>query len=1067
MTVDNLKRAKLDFKHLPAYALFLRNTYLSELVNEQLRIAREIKVPLLKLFDTIPEKELVAMSMITTANFLDYLIQNKAEDYIAASLKQWLENQIPQVSREQIVAEDITLISFMRKQSLIKFLPCYSNDVNEVIEILKELDRFLVESETANTNAYINLLKQGLAEETHLKDSIADTSPGIIFVFDLEKGKHVYINEKVKNLYGYEPAELKALGEQIYDLIIHPNDMASFKNRYRDMQMLKDGEVRSLEYRLKNKDGVYRWLRNYESVFKRSADGKPVQMIGLALNIDSEKQTADALERSREELLEAQELAEMGSFVWDILTDTHESSPQIKKIFELPEGSRLHNFIDRVDPDDRSRIEKALDDAIRGNGQFDCEYRYVTNNKEKILWSKGLVSFEHGKACKMKGTVMDVTERHQIIQQLQRSEELYKQAQALSHLGNWTWNIKSNSIEWTDEMYRIFGLEPQSVSMTPSIFYSYIHPLERENLAAEIERSLQIHGSYEYDFRIITADGNIKSLHSKAEVLIDQTGQPIKMFGACQDVTRQRETERELLGNQTFIRKIADATPSIIAAYNIFTGKYLFINQAFEKLLGYKKEDVLENGIAFLSNLIHPDDVAGMTEKNSRALALANQPDARDHHEIIMEFTYRIRHKNGQYRWLHTYGTVFDRNENNEVQHVLNISADITEMLETENKMKEQEHFIQQVADASPTVLYLFDVKSASIIYINKEIEKVLGFKPAEIIEMGSGIIPTIFHPEDAEQLQVRLNNYNLSEHPTSLFQFECRLKNKTGEWCWVLIREVVFRRNAKGKASEVLGAALDISMRKKMEDQLHYQTIALQQSNTSLEEFAHVASHDLKEPLRKISTFSDRLLTTFKDTVPVEAKTYLDKIIYSSMRMQQLIDDLLSISMISGDKSFTRQNLKQLAEEVMQTLEHKIEEKKAVIRIDDLPEARVIPSQFRQLLQNLLSNSLKFSKKDIIPEIGITYRMLNAYEVQDDNLNKASRYLQIKLTDNGIGFDKVFAEKIFTIFQRLHNRSQYEGTGIGLAICKRIVENHGGVIFASSTEHNGATFTIIIPHTL
>jgi PAS domain S-box-containing protein len=1066
LTIDNFIEGKLDFKHLQAYALFLKNHRLEQLVKEQLEIARAIKVPMLKYFEGMQENELLQMSMVSTAALLDFLIQNKAEEQIAASTSQWVKNQLPNVRKEQIVAEDITLVSFMRREAMIKFLPEFSDDITEILEIIKEINRYIVKSETAATNTYINLLKDGLAEETHFNNSIADTAPGIIFIYDLEKRKHVYINDKVEQLYGYEPGELKALGYKIYDELIHPDDQHSFNNRYPNLLVLKDGEVRSLEYRLKLKDGHYRWLKNYESVFKRSEDGRPIQVIGFAINIDTEKQTAEQLEHNRAQLLEAQELTEMGSFVWDLVTNASESSPQVQKIFELPENSRLADFIEKVHPADRHRLQKCLEQAIGGGGNYDCEYRYVTGDKEKILWSRGVVTFEDGKAVKMKGTVMDVSERHHMIQRLQRSEELYKQAQALSHMGNWTWDIRTNQVTWTDELYRIFGMNPQSEQIDLEKFFSFIHSEDREKRMIELENALQSRKPHEYNFRIVLRDGKIKILHGQAEVLLDTNGKPFKMFGACQDVTQQKLVEKELLDNQNFIRKIADAAPSIISAYNIHTGKYLFINQAFEKLLGYKKEEVMEKGLPFLISLVHPDDLQMLTEKNTQAIAMANDPDYVPVHEVIMEFTYRLKHRNGNYRWLQTFATIFDRNADNEVEHLLNISADITEMVETERKVKEQEHFIQQVADASPTVLYLFDVKSASIIYINKEIEHVLGYQPADVISMGNNIIPEVFHPDDAAQMQVRLKDYNLAENPKFLFEFECRLKNVQGEWCWFLVREVVFRRNAKGKVSEVLGAALDISLRKEMEDKLHHQTIALQQSNTSLQEFAYVASHDLKEPLRKISTFSDRLLTSFDKSLPAEANTYLEKIIDSSRRMQQLIDDLLSISMISSEKNFVRYNLKTLAEDALQSLEHKIEEKKAVVHLQHLPDATVIPSQFRQLFQNLFSNSLKFSNKGVVPEISVTYTFLTYAEVSHMNLNKSSRYLQIKITDNGIGFEKVFADKIFTIFQRLHNRSQYEGTGIGLAICKRIVENHGGVIFASGQQHTGASFTIIIPHT-
>ena len=644
---------------------------------------------MLKYFEGVQENELVQMSMASTSILLDFLIQNKAEEQIAFSKRQWLENQLPNIRREQILAEDITLVSFMRKEAMIKFLPDFTDNVNHVLEIIGEIDQYIVKSETASTNTYINLLKDGLAEETHFNNSIADTAPGIIFIYDLENRKHIYINDKVEQLYGYDAGELKALGYKVYEELIHPYDQHNFNNRAQHIIGLKDGEVRSIEYRFKLKNGDYRWLRNYESVFKRNENGKPIHVIGFAINIDAEKETAQQLEHSTAQLLEAQDVAGMGSFVWDLLSDTSENSPQLEKIFQLKENSRLQDFIERVHPADRQRVQHCLNEAVTGDGSYDCEYRYLTDDHEKILWSRGVVSFEDGKAVKMKGTVMDVSERHHMIQRLQLSEEFYKQAQALSHMGNWTWDIYTNEITWTDELYRIFGMKPQSEQIDLEKFFSFIHTEDREKRMSELENALQSRKSHEYDFRIVLPDGAIKVLHGQAEVLLDTQGKPYKMFGACQDVTQQKLVERKLLENQNFIRKIADAAPSIISAYNINTGKYLFINQAFETILGYKKDEVMEKGLPFLMSLVHPDDLQTLTDKNAQALAAVNDPDYTPTHEIIMEFSYRLRHKNGHYRWLQTYGTIFDRNANNEVEHLLNISTDITEMVETETKVRE------------------------------------------------------------------------------------------------------------------------------------------------------------------------------------------------------------------------------------------------------------------------------------------------------------------------------------------------------------------------------------------
>jgi light-regulated signal transduction histidine kinase (bacteriophytochrome) len=261
-----------------------------------------------------------------------------------------------------------------------------------------------------------------------------------------------------------------------------------------------------------------------------------------------------------------------------------------------------------------------------------------------------------------------------------------------------------------------------------------------------------------------------------------------------------------------------------------------------------------------------------------------------------------------------------------------------------------------------------------------------------------------------------------------------------------------------------VLNVSVDVTDQETAEQALYQKNMQLLQSNTSLEEYAYVASHDLKEPLRKISTFSDRILTTQNSVLNDEAKIYLSKIIDASRRMQKMINDLLSVSTISGNKGFEPCDLKDIFEQAIVPLEHKIEERKAIIETDALPTACVVPSQFRQLFQNLVSNSLKFAKNGSPCHIKITHKFLSFKSAERFNLAKGKRYLQIQLEDNGIGFDNEYAGKIFAMFQRLHGKADYDGSGIGLAICKKIAENHGGIIFAQGIVNQGATFTIVLP---
>jgi len=209
----------------------------------------------------MPEEQLVEMSKLSTIQFFDFLVENNAAGQIENAIKQWLENQLPLISREQVVAEDITLTSFMRKEALIHFLPLYTSDINLMLNIIREIDAYIMESETRTSNTYIDLLKNRIQEETHFKDRIAETSPGIIFVYDLGEKKHVYVNEKMKSNYGFTVSEMNSIENEIFGRFIHPDDLHYFSRRIEDYLTLKDGEMRFFEYRLKSKDGAYRWAK--------------------------------------------------------------------------------------------------------------------------------------------------------------------------------------------------------------------------------------------------------------------------------------------------------------------------------------------------------------------------------------------------------------------------------------------------------------------------------------------------------------------------------------------------------------------------------------------------------------------------------------------------------------------------------------------------------------------------------------------------------------------------------------------------------------------------------------
>ena len=296
--------------------------------------------------------------------------------------------------------------------------------------------------------------------------------------------------------------------------------------------------------------------------------------------------------------------------------------------------------------------------------------------------------------------------------------------------------------------------------------------------------------------------------------------------------------------------------------------------------------------------------------------------------------------------------------------------------------------------------------------------------------------------PEDVEMVRGHVRKVLTTGEPVS---YEHRLSRPLGaEWYGVQLAPI-------REGERIIGftmSLMDITDLKRTQ-------IRLEQSNRELESFASVASHDLQEPLRKIQTFSERLTSVYAEALGPEGRDYLTRMNNAATRMRKLIDDLLTYSRVSS-KAQTHYlvDLSELARGVLGDLESIIEQSGATVTIGPLPMLEASPMQMRQLLQNLLSNALKFRKDDVAPAISLRATV-------DAETNRC----ELQVEDNGIGFEEKYVDRIFNVFQRLHGRGKYEGTGIGLAICRKIAERHGGSIRARSAPGQGATFIVTLPY--
>lgn len=265
----------------------------------------------------------------------------------------------------------------------------------------------------------------------------------------------------------------------------------------------------------------------------------------------------------------------------------------------------------------------------------------------------------------------------------------------------------------------------------------------------------------------------------------------------------------------------------------------------------------------------------------------------------------------------------------------------------------------------------------------------------------------------------------------------------------------------------DMLGTVIDITEQKMYETQLEQYTAELKRSNEDLEQFAYVASHDLQEPLRKIRAFGDRLINRYKKQLDGQGEDYIKRMQSASMRMQTLIEDLLAFSRVSRSSDiFQPLNMNQLMTEIQDDLDIQIKRERAVVKLGKVPPLTGEKMQVKRLFQNLINNAIKFHKPNEIPIVEVFGKAVKWQEIKREYgvVLPDGAYVMIVVKDNGIGFDEKFNDKIFNIFQRLHGRTEYEGTGIGLAICRKIVNNHKGYITARSRENIGSEFIVILP---
>jgi PAS domain S-box-containing protein len=454
-----------------------------------------------------------------------------------------------------------------------------------------------------------------------------------------------------------------------------------------------------------------------------------------------------------------------------------------------------------------------------------------------------------------------------------------------------------------------------------------------------------------------------------------------------------------------------------------------------------------------------PEEVDRVTAKFKRHIAAGE----------TWEDTFPLRSKDGEYRWFLSRAVPI-RDAAGKVLRWFGTNTDIEDRRRAEVALRESESRFRQLADFVPPLVWATRPDGYSD-FFNQRWFDYTGTTFEQ--NRGSGWL-AVLHPDDVERIR---RAWEASVAAGDGYEVEYRIRSREGTYRWFLALGHPIRDEA-GAIVRWLGSNTDIHERKteaeRLEALVRERTEALQQANAGLQrsnlnltQFAYVASHDLQEPLRKIRAFGDMLLRRNGPQLDDAGTDRVRRMQDAAGRMSGLIQDLLDYSRVSTrHETFQPVNLDELLGHVRSDLELVIREKAARLHADPLPTVSGDATQLRQVLQNLLSNALKFSKPDVPPRLEIRHRIVAGAEVRVPGATLAprARYHEISVSDNGIGFDEQFADRIFEAFQRLHGRAEYSGTGIGLAIVKKVLENHHGGVSVSSRVGEGTTFRVYLP---
>ena len=879
----------ISYQKLKGLASYVLTNKLEEANLLNLKIARELKLPLLSLFDHLSEEEVLQLSRKGVEAFFQQLVDHSALQEAKKSLLDWKNGKQQDFSREAVQLTDIVLSYSIRKQMILQLLPDYTSDCHHLVAVLQELEQLHQQIEQFAFQVYLDIQQENLHTENSFLNSLIKFNTGGILALN----KEVQITEwnpALEKILGIQ--KNKAIHQSIFELI---PALAGTEVEAAIKDALEGTNVHIPCHPFRSRKGFYdaRVTPLYDE--HQQVCGCMAVINDITQRIEAE----ELLKEHKEELQAANE--------------------------ELKEQ--------------REELQVANEELREQREELQATNEELTEQREEIEAANEELQ-------------ESLTQLEEAQEALEQTINQLEEAQQIAHLGSFEYHLPSDSVWWSTEMKRIFGVEAGEISLNYEEYLTFIHPEDLELVKSQIGRAIELKQAYQLEHRIIRHDGSLRWLQGNGRPLLSSDGTVYKLTGTSLDITERKLAELQVQEEQYFVKKVTETTPDIITVFDLEKKSNVYGNRELTEVLGYSSEEMeeLRKDPQFIIKMIHPEDI-GLAVKFLNDYREYTGTEAR-------EVEYRVRKNTGQFIWVSARYHVFRRDGKGRPVQIIGITRDVND---------------KKIAD------------------------------------------------EELKQA-----NFKLHETNEELVRTEELLKEANNE-----LEEQVQRRTAE----------------------LQNKNIQLQKINADLDSFIYTASHDLKAPIANLEGLLILLDKKLQERLPEKDHKLLAMMKTSIDRFKQTISDLSDVTKMQKEleeKATEIVKLPEVLEDVRQDISSLIRNNDATIHpCFEVEEIAFDRKNLRSILYNLLANGIKYRSAERKPELHITTRK------EQDGM------VLLSIRDNGEGIPENQHEKIFSLFKRLHKN--VEGSGMGLYIVKKIVENNGGRIEVESEVGQGTNFKIYL----